>query len=798
MTPVAHKPADATKPAASESGGWSLSSLVSGALSTAETIATAAAAVGLPGLQLVEGAASYVGSKLAPTASDKTPAKPSESHTGQAAPAPDKAPATGDKAPATTDKTPATGDKAPAPTHLDLGTATKSHDTTGNIDLCHLSMKNVSLDLGSINKDYSIDDILKIGGCDTGNSCSVTAPGTPGASFSQGGFNFKSTDKPVTNDKIDTDADVFFGAAKLNDAFNVMKSAGADLIDFASGNSAAAGTSVGDASGLDKKPAAPAKGDKPAATTAGTDAPAHQDKAAPGTVTNDAVAAGPAGSDKPGTVKGPTGHIEKTANGFAHVNALGQVDFQRQGNDSIKHNADGTTSQLDSATHIETVKNADGTVKFRRLADGSFEFPGEVAGSKVIFAKDGKTARVLTGTGEQSFDVVNGKLVPTTSRVLVAAVDGNLPQGKDLLKQLQSVFTGKFEIKPYKDGMAVFNADGSIISVNKDGSGMMTLDKHSWLVRGKDGHLEIQYNDGRHTQILSEAQMKTMMADPAVGKQLKDAFQQLQNFSVTGILQRAGSTIKQTKAGLVGSTQGVEASAGSDGSEKIVDHNLKLTTLVAASGDSARVLDDKGQEITNIKSDPVKGLTVADTGVYVKNGAATTADGSVYSASGIKFADGTNFQANGNITANDGATYNTSGEMVAWEDPTKSSSGSSSGGSSDASAKSDEAKAHAQVSQAESMASSLMGKVSSGHATAGDIAALLGSFEKLSVLVSSLSQLPDSSLMAAAVIAQGEVASSIAVAYANLGQHEGAGHDKTNGRSDAAVNAAGSRPMATV
>ena len=77
-------------------------------------------------------------------------------------------------------------------------------------------------------------------------------------------------------------------------------------------------------------------------------------------------------------------------------------------------------------------------------------------------------------------------------------------------------------------------------------------------------------------------------------------------------------------------------------------------------------------------------------------------------------------------------------------------------------------KAKAQVSHAESIASSILGKVAGGHATAGDIAALLSSFEKLGNLVSVLAQGPDSSLMATAVIAQGEVGSSIAMAYGSL------------------------------
>ena len=515
-------------------------------------------------------------------------------------------------------------------------------------------------------------------------------------------------------------------------------------------------------------------------------------------VGSDKVSTIAAASDQQVAAKGPTGHSEKTDTGFVHLNAAGQIDFAKQGDVSVKHNADGTTSELDSTTHIETVKNADGTVKFRRLQDGSFEFPGEVPGSKVIFAPDQKTARVLTGTGEQDFTVVNGKLVPTTSRVLVSAVDGDLPQGKDVLKQLQSVFTGKFQIKPYKDGMAVFNADGSIIAVNKDGSGMMTLDKHSWMVRGKDGHIEIDYNDGRHPQILSDAQMKKMMADPVVGKQLKEAFQQLRNFSVTGILQRSGSSIKSTAAGLVGSTQGVEASAAPDGSEKIIDHNTKLTSLVSAGGGAVRVLDANNHEVAVVKSDPVKGMTVGDTGVYVKNGTATTADGTVYSAAGIKFADGTNFQANGNITANDGTTYNQAGEEIAWEESTKGTNGNGKSASSDAAVKSDEAKAQAQVSQAESMASSIMGKVSSGHATAGDIAALLGSFEQLSVLVSSLSQLSDTSLMAAAVIAQDEVAGSISLAYANLGQPDSGAKSNNDNSSNPSATEAGSRSLAMV
>jgi len=454
--------------------------------------------------------------------------------------------------------------------------------------------------------------------------------------------------------------------------------------------------------------------------------------------------------------------VEKTASGYRLMDKNGAVDVERKGDLSIKHNTDGSTSELNTKTGEEIRRGADGKIQFKRLVNGDIEYPLDGKGDRITFSHDGKQVRVLNNGVEKTYDISKGRFDLVTSDTVIQASDSNLPNGQDLVNSMASIMSGKYTIEPMKNGMKVVNADGSMIAVANDGTGTISLDKHSTMVRRPDGHIEIFYNDNRPAVLLTDAQVKKLTADPAVGKNLKEAFEALRNFSITGILEKTGThgtaRIAKINGLLVGSVNGVLATRTADGKVEVDDTNKKEKTTVdphhlVINNPEGKVLAQLG--ITG------QGVNIEGTGINIRNGVATTEDGTVYGPEGIHFADGTDFRLDGGITDKYGTTFNPSGEIIA---PGKGSGSSS----SDSTEQHEEQAAHAKVTQAEGMAASIAGHISSGHATAGEIAALYGALDKLTNLVGSLAQFPDAGLMAAALMAKDAVSGSIEIAYASL------------------------------
>ncbi len=629
-----------------------------------------------------------------------------------------------------------------------------------------------AVDLKYLNQNYTVDDFLKASGCDSG-ACVVTPP-TTGKDVSLGKFTVNGNSNAVKLTEGDTvsRAETFLGDAGWNDVLNTIYQQSGKKINLS----------------LAGEPTVPATG---------KDNVVHADKGAPGAVTEilPVTKENPTPSDKPvsptGAIKGGIGHIQETINGYVHIDAAGMADFVKDGDNSIRHNADGTTTKINTRTKVETQLKKDGSIDFQRDADGTFEFPGKVPGTTMLVSPDGKTLRLRDGKTEETYDISTGKFVFKGRQAMVAASNDDLPKPEKLFDALHSLFAGNLGITRYRNGMAIVGNDGNVISVNKDGSGTMTLDKNRVMVRTSEGHIEIHYNNGKPTELLSDAQVMTMTGDPKIGPQLKAAFDALQQFAITGkLVKPSGETITKSGDSLTGTAPGVQAAALAGGSVQALDQDTGIRSIISADGKSLQSVASDGKLIALAQLDPVKGLSIEGHDLTIKNGVGITSTGTVFSAQGIKFADGTNFQANGNITASDGTTYNPAGEAIAWEDPNHSSSSST----SDASAKSDEAKAQSQVSQAESMASSIMGKVSSGHATAADIASLMARFDSLATLVSSLSGSADSSLFAAAVMAEGAVGSAIDIAYSNLNRPDDSGKSEhvIVADSASAAHAAGS------
>jgi hypothetical protein len=527
-------------------------------------------------------------------------------------------------------------------------------------------------------KSFSLDDYLKVQGFDNSTKTPLT-PTVP--ALTVGGSDFtivKTATHTFDSGKQASLGETIMSKSEWQDVFNVVNAqAGDDKLNLSKWN--------------DSADTAAAAGDKP--------------------TVND-------------------GTVEKTADGYKHKNAKGQVDFEVASGIEIKHNADGTTSELNLKTGEKTLLDAHGKPMFVLGKDG---FKGTTKdGTEVLISSDRKTVTITLPGGKPTTSLIaNGQFTTEINGKRI------VQRREDALKQISTVFgtidtltNGKGGMVVYSDSKMIRGSDGTSMFVGKDGTSAISLDTHSQVIRSPHGDISIIYNDGRPTVHMTKAQTDEIVAKH--GKEvavLAAVIKRLRDYGATGKLHDAdGAVITKSADGVSAKVAGVSAKtvAGQTLITNDLTHQTQAVNLVAQTV-TLLDKDNKAQGTLDFS-----GKTVAfKTPDYVFNdNKVTTNDGTVYSQAGIKFADGTVFQNNGEVTASNGTTYNTTGEAIAFAKPASSGTG-------DASAKNEESQAKAQVSQAESMASSIMGKVSGGHATAGDIAALLGSFEKLSSLVGS-------------------------------------------------------------
>jgi hypothetical protein len=583
-------------------------------------------------------------------------------------------------------------------------------------------------------KSFSLNDYLSSSGFDTGSTCKANAP-LP--SLSIGGMDFtvspKATDS-VNTGKVVTSGQTTMSKAQWQEVFDVINSE------------------------TGKQDLNLSKWTNDGQTQAGAGDKAPVDK----------------------------GRIEKTADGYVHHDAAGKVDFEHHGDLDIKHNADGTTSELDVKTGAKTLLDAQGHEMFRLGKDG---FKGTAPdGTEIVISPDrqtalltkfGVTTPVLIADG-QFQSVINGVGVADRDQKALASLTNAFTSADHLFQRGQS------QIVTFADAKLISDGHGRSMFVGDDGTSAISLDEHSRAVRSPLGDISVVYNDHRPTVHLSKQQVTALLAKHSEEAAVMAAvIKRLTDYGKTGELHDAqGGVLKHGPKGVSANVNNVlaETQLGHTvftnkvtGDSELVNLAAKTVQLKAADGTPEATLTFDGKS-TSVKTAQWE----------YKDGQVTTKDGTVYSKEGIKFHDGTTFKANGEITDNRGTTYNLHGEVIGSEH-TAGSAGT------DGAHKHNDEMEKAKVAQAESMVSSVLGLVSGGHVTAGSIAALQSSLSQLGSMIGALAQLSDPSILAAAVMAQGEVSSSLEIARdaLNRQQQESNQAALTNATSNAITNAGG-------
>ena len=456
-----------------------------------------------------------------------------------------------------------------------------------------------------------------------------------------------------------------------------------------------------------------------------------------------------------------SGKTEKCADGYIHRNSKGEIDFEVHGNVESKHNADGTISERDTKTGDVTLKNPDGSNVFTLQKDGTFRGRTPSGKEIEIDPKTGVARDVNTGETSDIKDgefqgVVDGKKVSISEKP-------SLPGASGLLANAQALLNGKADIALIQDAAFVKGPDGLMMFAKADGSAGISIDKNSTMIRDAQGNLSIHYTDGRVVPITKEQAAAMYKKDGKDVKAIMEIIDKLRLYATTGkLLDGHGGVITKSQNNHMSArSQGVEARATGNGTADVKsDHTgrvqsvnliLKTDTLKTPDGKVDGVLDFKGPK------------TTFDTNQFKYNGdSVVTNDGTKYSSNQIDFADGTKFNTDNTITDNRGETFDTKGESI--------SGGKQSNSASEETATNKENNEKANISRAEGMAASIMGRAAGGHATLGDIQMLQSSMNELSALVGSLAQYSSPSLMAVAMIAKGEIAASLEVARSSFQQ----------------------------
>jgi hypothetical protein len=253
---------------------------------------------------------------------------------------------------------------------------------------------------------------------------------------------------------------------------------------------------------------------------------------------------------------------------------------------------------------------------------------------------------------------------------------------------------------------------------------------------------------------------------------IKAVVEQLRHFNETGKLTDGkGSEITATNTGSATPTLAAKnadatvTSNGPAGPVVVEAAHSELKQVVDLKNNKIDIIGADGQKAGTIGSE--NGRTTYTTNDYKFDGTKTILnDGTRITDNAVMFRDGTNIHDDGTIEKN-GVNFDSAGEVTSYS---SGSGHNANGGSSEVGA---ENIARSQVSQAESIASSIRGRAASGHVTAGDIAALQSSMASLSVLVSSLAQFPDAGVLAGAVMAKDDVAGSMEMALGALHTNHG-------------------------
>gem|GEM_PF-3890417 len=464
---------------------------------------------------------------------------------------------------------------------------------------------------------------------------------------------------------------------------------------------------------------------------------------------------------------------EKVADGFVHKDSNGKIDFERHGDIESRHNPDGSISTMNVRTQEKTLTDKDGNLLFTYDKNG---VNGHTPDGTVLTFKHGcdeVTVKPKEGPAIKAGRDANGALTAQIEGTNIRVETRQAIAGiADAPIQIQGTyFNGTADITIMTNAKVIRAKNGHTMYVGDDGISAMTLDEHSQVVRYPDqpNSFTIFYNDGRPKLVISADQVEGKFKDPQQIAKLKFVIDSLRHYGQTGELNdNAGNRITtdstgKTTASTVDATTTTNAAgqtiatAVASGEQLVMDTKAKTTTVVNAAGETQGVID--------FKTPGKPGFT---TNAYtLHNDQITTVNGDVYGPRDIQFHDGFKFCEDGTIQDQTGNRFNAEGDMTYDHERSTAKSSSESTHAAESS------RAKAQVSQAESIASSIRARVASGHVSASDIAALYSQMSSLSAMVGSLSQIDDSSVLVAAMMAKDEIAGSLEVANSTLGQrHE--------------------------
>ncbi|MBU6454263.1 MAG: hypothetical protein KGS72_20970 [Cyanobacteria bacterium REEB67] len=470
-----------------------------------------------------------------------------------------------------------------------------------------------------------------------------------------------------------------------------------------------------------------------------------------------------------GTQGRDSGTTTNCADGKIHRDANGKIDWEKHGDITTKRSADGINVSVNGKTHEISVTDDKGQNLLKKGADGKwhFDIPGGSGKSWVeIDAKTGK-ATIYDNGRPISAKIANGRFEEEVGNTHITASDANiLPNlGSTVGSTFNGLFSGKARIERGADGIKIDAADGSGMWVGKDGSAGMRLADGTTIAMDAAKKITVYHKDGTHEEMSKEQLAKMLGTDRA--RAIKAVVEQLRHFNETGKLTDGnGSEITASNTNgsktptLAAKTADVTVTSTGSAPMVIAAAHSGLKQEVNLQANTIDVIGADGKKAGTIGSE--NGHTTYTTASYKFDGSeAILNDGTQITDHGAVFRDGTNIHDDGTIEKN-GVTFDSAGEVTSYR---ASKSSGATGGRSETSV---ENIARAQVSEAESIASSIRSRAASGYVTASDIAALQSSLASLSVLVCSLAQFPDAGVLAGAVMAEDDVAGSMELALGAL------------------------------
>lgn len=475
--------------------------------------------------------------------------------------------------------------------------------------------------------------------------------------------------------------------------------------------------------------------------------------------------------------------VEKLAIGDVHRDKNGRVDGIRLPDGTIKLISENgeTTEVRPDGTQIRHAANgdfmferfADGRIKKGALKEGGFAQWDEATKSYIMTDRNGQiVARLESGKKTVAH------LIFTDNDIIVQNDIPDFHNNAGYLDGLrkQSLEAHRSFIHVTDKATIVVGADGTMIGAQKDGTTFISVGDDHYLVRNTDGSFELFGKGETSSQKFSKEQLKEML----LARHLKlweiNAIKfAMSEFARCHTIIGANNTKLTVNNGEVKVVSGATELNQRNLAIQATDTKTGRTASVDIGTGEAQTTDAQGHktELTrNQNGEPIihgAGYTAVGDQVQTDNGdhfvgrTIQMANGTQYDGQGrTKFIDGSSFNADNSVTARDGTRISSVAEQQQHQQQMTARQ--------EMAVK--EAQAASMTAYAEGIAGSLRGLAASGHASAGDLAALESAYSSICSAVMSLGDECDPSARVKLMMAQDDIGSSLDITLAAVSRKD--------------------------